>query len=153
MPCFYIVLTAAFARSYRPRDACQWQCSQPRAFQHVSVESFYTLAATVGTISPRCRGSSPEALLLRELTACLPAADPVADAWLHLLPGLSLSGPGATHRPLDFWALLVLHAKRPGCQKAVEGLLRKKILDAPTAAAAWIGKAIQDHQVPSHLIA
>lgn len=81
---------------------------------------------------------------MRELASCLPPEEPIADAYLK---ALSAVADASQYRALDFWILLVLHGRKPSTQKAVEALLRKKIVENKAATAKWILRAIKDHQV------
>jgi len=52
----------------------------------------------------------------------------------------------SAHRTFDLLVLLALHAKRGASQKAVEGLLKKKLLEQQ-AGPAWFSQCLQGHQV------
>ena len=65
-----------------------------------------------------------------------------------MLPACPPADPGA-HGCFDLLALLALHTKGADSRKAVEGCLKKKLLEG-AATPAWLTRALTGHQVGQH---
>eukprot|EP00775_Hariotina_reticulata_P013726 gene13726-13848_t len=85
---------------------------------------------------------SPEVLLVKDMVTALQTNDAMVAAVLALEG--TLTEPSA-HRSFDLLVLLALHAKGGAAQKAVEGLLRKKLMEQQ-AGPSWISHSLQGHQ-------